>query len=64
MTKYATITITVPLEKIDFYDCGDGCGTVHGLHLADYRGYPVESFHSDDVEAAHEHMLRELGEVL
>ena len=60
--EWVEITLEVPLSRIDFSDCGDGCGQVDGLRYAKFGGARIESFapkHAPDAERA---MLEHLGE--
>jgi hypothetical protein len=57
---WVEIKLEVPLSAIDFSDCGDGCGLIHGLDKARFGGYPVADF--DDAVLATAEMHRQMGD--
>ncbi|MAC32253.1 MAG: hypothetical protein CME38_01445 [Haliea sp.] len=62
--QYLTVAVRVPASAIDWSECGDGCGEIHGLQFAKVviqgRRHRVMDF--ADRNLAGQLMLESLGE--
>jgi hypothetical protein len=61
---YLTIAVRVPETALDWTDCGDGCGEVHGLQFAKVliQGQRHRVMDFGDRNLAGQLMLESLGE--
>lgn len=62
--QYLTVAVRVPASAIDWSECGDGCGEVHGLQFAKVRiqGRRHRIMDFADRNLAGQLMLESLGE--